>query len=86
MKGFYITVLFLCTLFNNGINVSSKMAEDIEGAWELLSTEGVPTKGNITFMAVDGYAFYSIYDIESKTFMGSMGGKMSAMRQGLERL
>jgi hypothetical protein len=82
MKGFFIAVIFLFTLYDDGINNSPEMAGDIDGAWELLSTKGVPTKGNITFMAVDGYAFYSIYDLESKAFRGSMGGKMSKVASG----
>jgi hypothetical protein len=82
MKGLIITALLMFTIFYNGQNNTPKIANEIDGAWDLVSTEGVPTQGNITFMAVDGYAFYSIYSIESKSFRGSMGGKMSKTDTG----
>ena len=77
MKTFFIAAVFLCSLFDTTIDPSPEMVDDIDGAWELLTTEGVAPNGNVTFMAVDGYAFYSIYDIDSKAYRGSMGGKMT---------
>lgn len=76
MKTFLIAAVFLCSLSATIVD-SAEMAGDINGAWELISTEGVAPNGNITFMSVDGYAFYSLYDIDSKEFRGSMGGKMT---------
>ena len=77
MKGLIIVVLLFVSIFNGPTEPSSFLAEDIEGAWELLSTEGVAPKNNVSFLVADGYAFYSDYNIETKTFNGSMGGVMS---------
>jgi len=82
MKGIIITVLLMFTIFNNGKNNKPKMTNEIDGAWDLVSTEGKPSQGNVTFKAIDGYAFYSIYDIESKSFRASMGGKMFKTDEG----
>ena len=78
------TILFLLLgLLNTTEDSNSINFNALEGAWEVetVNGEALPHRG--VFLMQQPYAFYTEFDVDSKTFVGSRGGSLEIMANKL---
>lgn len=59
------------------------LADDLSGAWTLEAFDGSDMTNSGALLIMDGYLFYTEYNIEKKEFVGSMGGQFTTQGEKL---
>jgi len=74
------TLLIISIGLLTGLNTSkSTVVNALEGAWEIESVNGEKLAHRGAMLIQSPYAFYTEFDVEKKTFVGSQGGMIEIM-------
>ena len=74
---FFYSIVLCLILTVADSTLARKTAFD--GAWEVVTKNGIDLKHRAVFMVESPYAFYTEFDVENKKFVGSLGGVIKVM-------
>ncbi len=79
MKTLPTLLIVLLGLFLGVHNENSVLVNALEGAWEMETLNGEKLQHRGVMLIQAPYAFYTEFDVENKTFVGSRGGMIEIM-------